>query len=156
MLELSSPAFSHDGAIPSRYTCDGENISPPMTISGVPDGTRTLALIMEDPDVPRTIRSDGMWDHWVLWNIAPDISEISENTAPGMAGANTGGKHAYAGPCPPDREHRYFFTLYALDNELTLESGASKAALLQAIEEHVLARATFMARYERQREKRQR
>jgi Raf kinase inhibitor-like YbhB/YbcL family protein len=151
MLKLSSHAFSQDGAIPSRYTCDGENISPPMTISGVPDGAHTLALIMEDPDVPVSIRSDGMWDHWMLWNIAPDTAEIPEAAAPGEVGANTGGKHAYAGPCPPDREHRYFFTLYALDNELALKSGASKAALLQAMEGHVLARATFMARYERQR-----
>lgn len=148
-MQLSSGAFAHEGRIPQRYTCDGGNISPPLSVIDAPTNTRTLALIMEDPDVPHALRPDGMWDHWVLWNIAPETSEIAENTAPGVAGVNTGGKNAYTGPCPPDREHRYFFKLFALDTKLMLSPGATKADLLQAMEGHVLETAELVGRYER-------
>lgn len=148
-MRLSSGAFAHEGNIPSRHTCDGTNVSPPLSISDVPEGAKSLAIIMEDPDVPTTVRPDGMWDHWVVWNIASDTREIAENIAPGVIGANTGGKNAYTGPCPPDREHRYFFKLFALDTELALAPGAKKTQLLEAIEGHILTTAELMGRYER-------
>lgn len=148
-MRLSSGAFAHEGNIPSRHTCDGTNVSPPLSISDVPEGAKSLAIIMEDPDVPTTVRPDGMWDHWVVWNIASDTREIAENVAPGVTGANTGGKNAYTGPCPPDREHRYFFKLFALNTELALSPGATKADLLSAIEGHILTTAELMGRYER-------
>ena len=147
---LSSPAFSHEGQIPSRYTCDGDNISPPLTIGDVPDGAKSLVLLMDDPDVPKHIREDGMWDHWVVFNILPNTTEILEGqNPPGVLGNNTRGVLGYGGPCPPDREHRYFFKLYALDSMLDLSEGASKTDVLTAIEGRVLTEAVLMGRYER-------
>ena len=120
-MKLASKAFAHGESIPAKYTCDGENISPPLEISDVPSEARSLVLIMDDPDVPRNIREDGMWDHWVVFNIPPTIGDIPEASAPeGTPGKGTSGDHGYFGPCPPDREHRYFFKLYALDATLDL------------------------------------
>ncbi len=149
-LSLSSPVFSEGGAIPQKYTCEGENISPPLVIGGVPEGARTLALIMDDPDVPRDRRPDGLFVHWVRLNIPADTREIAEGTEPaGVAGAGTGGDLGYRGPCPPDREHRYFFKLYALDSALELPEGASKEQVERATQGHVLAEAQLMGVYEK-------
>ena len=151
-MQLTSPAFENGGVIPERYTCDGENISPELRISGVPEGAKTLALIMEDPDVPTNVREDGMWNHWVVFNIPPEISVIAEGEEPaGVRGVTTSGALRYGGPCPPDREHRYFFYLYALDTALNLSEGTTKEEVLAAMEGHVLAKAELMGRYDRTR-----
>ena len=148
-MKLSSPVFEHGGKIPSKYTCNGENINPPLKISGVPSGAKSLVLIMEDPDVPKNLRPDGMWDHWIVFNILPDTSEIREGLEPqGIHGQGTGGNFEYMGPCPPDREHRYFFKLFALDSNLDLGKGAKKAEVQKAMEEHVLETAQLMGLYE--------
>lgn len=151
-LVLASSAFENGGAIPSKYTCDGGNTSPPLFINGVPDGVMSLVLIMDDPDVPKNIRADGMWDHWVVFNIPPSTSEIKEGIASaGMRGVGTSGGLDYTGPCPPDREHRYFFKLYALDVELNLDEGASKREVEMAMEGHVVDSSTIIGRYNRER-----
>lgn len=143
---LSSSAFVHEGMLPSKYTCDGEDMSPPLSWSGVPEGTRSLALTMDDPDAPR-----GTWDHWVAFNISPTLHGVEEGTEPsGVAGKNSGGKKGYGGPCPPSGTHRYFFHLYALDTELPLEEGATKQDVLAAMEGHVLGSAELMGTYQRQ------
>jgi Raf kinase inhibitor-like YbhB/YbcL family protein len=148
-MKLTSPAFKEGGKIPSKYTCQGENINPELQISGVPSGAKSLALIMYDPDVPEFIRKDKMWDHWVVFNIPPSTTDIPENTQPsGTPGKNTSGKLTYQGPCPPDREHRYFITLYALDTELKLPQGASKKDVENAIQGHIIAQTQLMGKYE--------
>ena len=145
-----SPAFEHEGKIPSKYTCDGENISPPLTVSDVPPETKSLALIMDDPDVPKHLRSDGMWDHWVVFNIPASMRDIKEGNEPdGIHGIGTGGNMNYFGPCPPDREHRYFFKLYALDTELDLPEKATKQQLEKAMENHIIEKTELMGKYER-------
>ena len=147
-MQLKSPAFEHEGSIPSLYTCQGEDINPPLEISGVPDEAVSLVLIMDDPDVPRTLRADGMFDHWVVFNIDPKLKKIEQKAFPfGIVGKNTAGTNRYFGPCPPDREHRYFFKLYALDKKLDLETGATKAEVESALEGHVLVQAELMGRF---------
>ncbi|MHA7840422.1 MAG: YbhB/YbcL family Raf kinase inhibitor-like protein [Gammaproteobacteria bacterium] len=149
-MKLSSTAFSEGGSIPSQYTCDGDNISPPLTIKEVPENAKSLVLIMDDPDVPSNVRRDNMWDHWLVFNISPQTDTIPENEEPaGVPGKGTAGNLTYFGPCPPDREHRYFFKLYALDSLLTLEEGATKVMVEQAMAGHVLAEAQLMGRYEK-------
>ena len=149
-MQLTSSVFEDQGLIPLKYTCDGENISPPLNISGVPSGAKSLVLIMEDPDVPKTIRPDGMWDHWVVFNIPTEVNDITEGfNPPGVMGSNTRGDLSYGGPCPPDREHRYFFKLYALDKILDLQVGASKADVEKAMEGYIIEKAELMGRYER-------
>ena len=149
-MKLTSTAFEHGGKIPSKHTCDGENSNPPLTIADVPSGAKSLVLIMDDPDVPKTIRADGMWDHWVVFNIPPHLREIKEGEEPeGVPGTGTGGNEDYFGPCPPDREHRYFFKLYALDTKLDLPGKASKRQVEAAMEGHIVAQAELMGRYKR-------
>jgi hypothetical protein len=148
-MKLTSPAFEHGGPIPSKFTCDGENISPELRIEDVPPAARSLALIMEDPDVPESVRPDRMWDHWVVWNIPPETRSIPEGAAIGVEGKNTGGNRGYGGPCPPDREHRYFFRLFALDTTLDLHEGAGKKELEQAMQGHILEKAELMGTYKR-------
>jgi Raf kinase inhibitor-like YbhB/YbcL family protein len=151
-MKISSPAFDHGGKIPSRHTCDGENVSPPLLFSDVPGAAKTLTLIMDDPDVPKHVRKEGIWDHWIVFNIPADLRDIKEGEEPpgGTPGLGTNGNEEYFGPCPPDREHRYFFKLYALDTELNLPQGASKKQVEDAMKGHVLEQAELMGRYERQ------
>lgn len=150
-MKLTSPAFSDGGKIPAKFTCDGADINPELDISGVPSTAKTLVLLMDDPDVPAFVRKDQMWDHWVLFNIPPTTAKIPEhNHSIGTLGRNTGGTSAYYGPCPPDREHRYFFKLYALDTTLHLPQGASKTDVEKALEGHVVAKTQLMGRYEKQ------
>lgn len=143
---LSSPAFNHGAQIPSKYTCDGENICPHLVIHGVPERTKSLALIMEDPDAPK-----GLFVHWVMWNIPPETQEIKEHTVPFGAkeGVNTGRQHGYYGPCPPSGSHRYFLRLYALDSKMELKPTAGKEELEAAMQQHTLAVAELMGTYSR-------
>lgn len=149
-MQMTSPAFSEGGKIPSKFTCEGENINPELHLSGIPSSAKALVLIIDDPDVPAFVREDKMYDHWVVFNIPPSTTKIPENSQPsGIPGKNTGGGLTYVGPCPPDREHRYFFKLYALDEELNLSKGASKNEVEKAMQGHILAQTQLMGRYEK-------
>ncbi len=149
-MKISSPAFQNNGSIPPKYTCQGKNVSPPLEFYDIPQGAKSLALIMEDPDVPCCVRADCMYDHWIIFNIPPSTRQLAEHTTPpGIQGSNTSGQNRYTGPCPPDREHRYFFKLYALDCTLNLTTGASKTDLESAMQGHILAQAQLIGRYEK-------
>lgn len=149
-LKIESPAFAHMEQIPQRYACDGEKLSPPLSISGVSPEAKSLVLIMEDPDVPKSLRPDGMWDHWIRFDLPPTLAEISENQDPGgIAGITTSNHTGYVPPCPPDREHRYFFKLFSLDTKLQLPQGAAKLEVLSAMQGHTLQQAEFIGLYEK-------
>lgn len=152
-LALASPAFAEGASIPKKYTCDGAQVSPPLTISGVPEGTASLALIVDDPDVPTQILASGVYDHWILFNIPPRTTDIPEGMSVGTIGQNGSGANAYAAPCPPPQyqpsEHRYVFTLYALDGTLPLKVGSTKVNVLDAMQGHVLAQTQLVGKYER-------
>lgn len=150
-LSLTSTSFDHQSDIPSRFTCDGEDISPPLAWSEAPSGTASYALIMDDPDAPA-----GTWDHWVLYNLPASVSELGEAVPPNeqlsngaLHGRNSWRDLGYGGPCPPDGTHRYFFRLYALDTMLDLDAGASKDDVLDAMEGHVLGQGELMGTYTR-------
>ena len=147
IMKITSPVFNQGEAIPSKYTCDGENMSPPLSIAEVPEGTVSLVLICDDPDAP-----GGDWVHWLVWNIEPGVGEIAENSVSSGAveGTTSFGKTGYGGPCPPSGTHRYFFKIYALDTNLELDSSAEKAKLLEAMEGHVLGQGELMGRYSRE------
>jgi hypothetical protein len=148
---LTSHAFIEGAMIPRRFTCDGENISPPLVWTGVPSGARSLVLICDDPDAPA-----GTWDHWVVYNIPPAVTGLQE-AVPGKTvldngavhGSNSWGRIGYGGPCPPGGTHRYFFKLFALDTLLDLKSGATTSQLLEAMQGHILAQGQLMGRYQR-------
>ncbi len=145
-LIIDSSAFSHSGNIPPRYTCDGKNISPPLAFYGIPEGTTSLVLIMDDIDAVA-----GVWDHWIVFNIPPSTNVIEEGREPsGVAGARTDGEKGYYGPCPSDgKEHRYVFRVYALDTRLDLPEGATKNEVLSSLEGHCIAQATLMGKFRR-------
>jgi Raf kinase inhibitor-like YbhB/YbcL family protein len=148
MFEITSPAFAAGETIPVKYTCDGNDISPPLQWSEPPANTQSLALVVDDPDAPV-----GTWDQWILFNLPADARELPEQaTPPGGAqdGHNSWGRTGYGGPCPPGGTHRYFFKLYALDIMLDLPAGATKNTLQTAMEGHILAQAELMGRYSRQ------
>ena len=150
-LKITSTAFSEGSMIPKRHTCDGEDVSPPLAWTGVPDGTKSLAIICDDPDAPM-----GTWVHWVLFNIPAGIKDLPANISPKSV-IESGAKHGkndfrklgYGGPCPPGGTHRYYFKLYALDTEINLDSGITKVQLLKAMEGHILAEGQLMGRYRR-------
>ncbi|HYY93770.1 MAG TPA: YbhB/YbcL family Raf kinase inhibitor-like protein [Pyrinomonadaceae bacterium] len=151
-IKLTSTAFDEGGMIPSQYTCDGQNVSPPLAWSGLPEGTKTLALICDDPDAPR-----GTWVHWVVYQIPASEHGLPENLPAretldngARQGINDFKKPGYGGPCPPSGTHRYFFKLYALDTDLNLPPAATKDQLLKATEGHILAQGQLMARYKRE------
>lgn len=152
-MKLTSPAFEANEKIPPKYTCDGSNISIPLTFEDVPKNAQSLVLLMDDPDIPEAAKKNfkiEVWDHWVVFNIPPNAGGFMEGkTPPGLVGKNTRGSNTYGGPCPPDREHRYFFKLYALDVMLNLDSTATKTDVEKAMERHILARAELIGRYER-------
>ena len=149
-MKLTSSAFSEGQKIPSKYTCEGEGVSPPLEISHVPKEAKSLVLIVDDPDVPAFVRKEQMYDHWVVFNIPPTTTAIPEDSQPeGIPGRNTGGELSYFGPCPPDREHRYFFKLYALDTSLGLPEGATKKEVEAAMQGHILAKTELMGVYEK-------
>lgn len=155
-MQLTSTAFAHGGSIPAKYTCDGEGISLPLCITDVPHDAAGLVLIMDDPDLPAAARDPftgepiAVWDHWVVFNIPPHTTDVAEGHNPeGTMGQNTRGKLGYSAPCPPDREHRYFFKLYALDYLLSLPAGATKHDVEQSMQGHVIAEAELIGRYDR-------
>ncbi|MDZ4256118.1 MAG: YbhB/YbcL family Raf kinase inhibitor-like protein [archaeon] len=154
-MKLLSPAFAHGEKIPQKYTCDGENISPPLTITGVPGHARSLVLLMDDPDIPESVRMTKKitsWDHWVVIDIPTSTASIPEGTNPeGVVGRNTQGENAYTGPWPSDREHRYVFRLYALDRKLDLWEGVSKKEVEDAMVGRILQDAQLIGRYDRKR-----
>lgn len=154
-LSLSSSAFVHGGEIPRRFTCEGEDVSPPLAWSGAPAETRSLALVVEDPDAPDPKAPRTTWVHWVLYDLPPTSQGLAEalvGTAlpPGARqGRNDWKREGYGGPCPPIGRHRYFFRLYALDTALGDLGSPTRAQLLEALEGHVLARAELMGTYEK-------
>jgi Raf kinase inhibitor-like YbhB/YbcL family protein len=148
---ITSPAFIDNGMLPITYTCDSSGINPPLVFGDVPAEAQSLALIVDDPDVPKDRRPDGLFVHWVLWNIDSKTRGIKENSRPegAIEGLTTRGEPGFVGACPPDREHRYFFKLYALDTKLDLSPSVGKDELEMAMGGHILEAATLMARYER-------
>lgn len=147
-MKLTSPVFYENTTIPPKYTCDGENINPPLTISDVPEDTISLALIVDDPDAV-----SGTFVHWTVWNIDPTITEIKENSIPGdgFEGATSAGHAGYCPPCPPFGTHRYCFKLYAIDTRLDPDVKMTKEKLEAAMKNHVLAKAELMGVYARKR-----
>jgi Raf kinase inhibitor-like YbhB/YbcL family protein len=150
-MEIKSSSFNHEDMIPAKYTCDGQNISPPLAWSGAPKETKSFALICDDPDAPA-----GTWVHWVIFDIPPNVNFLPEKVAKqeeivglGKNGKNSSQRYGYDGPCPPGGTHRYYFKLYALDTMLNLNTGLSKEELLKAMKGHVLAEAQVMGRYKR-------
>jgi hypothetical protein len=150
-MKITSPAFKEGDMIPKKYTCDGINISPPLQWSSVPEGTKTFAIICDDPDAPM-----GTWVHWVLYNLPGNITGLSENVPPvktlptgAKQGRNDFGKTGYGGPCPPGGIHRYYFKLYALNDQLQVEDGIAKSGLLNAVKGHILSEAHLMGKYKR-------
>ena len=143
-MRLTSRAFTHEGMIPDRYTCDGADVSPELGIEGVPEGTVSLVLVVDDPDAP-----GGTWDHWVVFDIPVTASVPEDVGATGTGGLNSWQRTGYGGPCPPSGTHRYFFTVLALDAELDLAEGATKVEVLAAAEGHVLGEAVLMGTYAR-------
>ncbi len=148
-MNITSSAFSSEELIPPKYTCDGENISPPLSWSHAPKSTRSFVLICDDPDAPM-----GTWDHWILFNIPVEIAAFPENISVSelsgiKSGRNSWGRNGYGGPCPPSGTHRYFFKLYALDSMLSVQEGSSKKEIENAMDGHILAEAVLMGRYKR-------
>ncbi len=145
-LTISSSVFVHKGAIPAPYTCDGRDAAPPLTIAGVPAGSRSLAIIMDDPDAP-----GGTWVHWVAWNILPQTRQIADGALPSgsVQGMNSWKRGGYGGPCPPSGTHRYVFKVYALDIALNVPPVSTKASLEAAMQGHILAQGELVGTYRR-------
>lgn len=151
-VQVTSTAFKDGGSVPSKYTCDGQNVSPPLAWNTIPEGTKSIALIADDPDAPK-----GTWVHWVVYGLPPSLRNLPENVPAsetvlgngGRQGTTDFGKIGYGGPCPPSGTHRYFFKVYALDIDLHENPGLTKAQLLKAIEGHVLAEGQLMGKYAR-------
>jgi len=146
-MKIESPAFKSNELIPPKYTCDGENINPPLLISDVPENAKSLVLIVDDPDA-----TSGTWVHWTIWNISPGVKEIPENSCPqnaveGMIGS---GRCGYSGPCPPSGTHRYFFKLFALNTTLDIDTSSEAADVEKEMEESILVKAQLVGLYKRQ------
>jgi Raf kinase inhibitor-like YbhB/YbcL family protein len=147
-MKISSPAFEHNGKIPSKYTCDGANVSPPLTFEGVPQNAASLVLIADDPDAPA-----GTWVHWVMYNILATTGRLQENIRPdaefAFQGMNDFGRVGFGGPCPPNGTHRYFFKLYAVTRKLDLKPGATKQQVEAAMKGHILEQSEIIGLYKR-------
>jgi Raf kinase inhibitor-like YbhB/YbcL family protein len=147
-MEIISPSIKQGGTIPTVHTCDGTDISPALSWTGVPEGAKSLVLIVDDPDAPM-----GTWAHWILYNLPPETTGLPENIQELPVGTRRGETSFrythYGGPCPPDREHRYYFKLYALDSLIDLPEGAKQEQVEKAMEGHQLAKAVLMGRYNR-------
>jgi Raf kinase inhibitor-like YbhB/YbcL family protein len=144
-ITISSSAFQEGGNIPSKFTCDGSDTSPPLQLTGVPSEAKSLVLIADDPDAP-----SGLFTHWLVWNIPPQTNSIAEGSAPkGVRGSNDFGKSGYKGPCPPPGTHRYSFKVFALDRELNLRAGAKRSQVDAAMKGHVIAQGELVGRYAR-------
>ena len=143
LLKISSPVFKADGMIPPQFTCDGENVNPPLDIKDIPEEAKCLALIVDDPDAP-----GGTWAHWIVWNI-PVTHHIKENHIQGIEGRNDFHKNKYGGPCPPSGIHRYFFKVYALDALLDLPLNSNKAKLERTMSEHIIGFGELIGLYKK-------
>jgi Raf kinase inhibitor-like YbhB/YbcL family protein len=144
-MKITSSAFQEGGNIPSKFSCDGANDSPPLQIADVPSEAKSLVLIVDDPDAP-----SGLFTHWTVWNLPPRTSSIAESsTQKGVQGTNDFGRSGYGGPCPPSGSHRYYFKIFALDRELDLPFGAKRGQLDAAMKGHVMAQGELMGRYSR-------
>ena len=142
-LIATSPSFENNSPIPTKHTCDGENVNPPIRIEGLPEGTQSVVLIVDDPDAPM-----GTWDHWVVWNIPP-AERIEEDSIPGVEGINDFDRHSYGGPCPPSGTHRYYFKVYSVDVKLSLKPDSRKKDVENAMMGHVLAKGALVGLYGR-------
>jgi Raf kinase inhibitor-like YbhB/YbcL family protein len=140
-LKVTSSAFRNRMPIPKKYTCDGDNVNPPLKVENVPAGAKSLVLIMDDPDAPM-----GTWVHWLVWNMHIN-REVKENSVPGTEGINSAKDRSYGGPCPPSGTHRYFFKVYALDRNLEISESSKKEDLEKAIDGHVLAKGELVGIY---------
>ena len=152
IMKITSTVFKNEAMIPAKYTCDGDNVSPPLAFSNVPPQTHSLALIADDPDAPA-----GTWVHWVIYNMPPSTNALAENVPikevlldGSLQGKNDFQKIGYRGPCPPKGTHRYFFKIYALNTKIDLPPGATKRQLLAKMEGHILAEGSVMGKYTRQ------
>jgi Raf kinase inhibitor-like YbhB/YbcL family protein len=143
-ISITSPSFQAGGDIPTKFTCNGTNVSPELQISSVPNEAKSVVLIVDDPDAPR-----GLFTHWIVWNVDSKTTRVAENSSPtaGVQGINDFGKRNYGGPCPPSGTHRYFFKIFALDTKLELKPGARRAELDAAMRGHTLAQGELMGRY---------
>lgn len=142
-LTVSSPDFEHEGILPRKFTCDGDDINPTLLIDGIPEECKSLVVIMEDPDI-----STATFNHWIVWNVPPQPTLV-EGSVNGVEGSNSLGKNNYLGPCPAAGSHRYFFKVFALDRTLGLEKDADKDALERAMAPYILAQGEIMGRYQR-------
>lgn len=145
-MKLASSAFANEEKIPVEFTCDGKKIHPPFSVSEIPDRTKSLAMIVDDPDAPM-----GTFTHWVIWNIDPDAKEIAPGGVPqkSQEGTNSAGTIGYVAPCPPNGSHRYFFTLFALDTTIGLDGKAKKADLENAMKGHIIEQTNLIGSYGR-------
>lgn len=145
-MKLTSTAFANEEKIPVEFTCDGKKVNPPLSITGVPDSTKSLAIIVDDPDAPL-----GTFTHWVIWNINPGTKEIVPGIIPekSMEGTNSAGRTGYTPPCPPSGTHRYFFTLFAVDTAIGLDGKAKKADLEAAMNGHIIEQTNLIGMYGR-------
>jgi Raf kinase inhibitor-like YbhB/YbcL family protein len=154
-IKVTSPAFKPNGLIPSQYTCDGPDFSPPLAWSGAPNNTKSIAMIVDDPDAPDPAKPQRVYVHWVVYNLPPNTAALPENASKmglpkGAAqGKNDWGKSEYGGPCPPIGRHRYFFKLYALDTQLTGLSSPTKADLERAMKGHVIDSGELVGTYQK-------
>jgi Raf kinase inhibitor-like YbhB/YbcL family protein len=154
-LALSSTAFSNGGKIPSKYTCEGNDLSPPLSWTDVPEGTKSLALIVDDPDAPDPAKPQRVYVHWVVYNISPNAAGFGEGASPNampsgaVTGLNDYSKSDWGGPCPPIGRHRYFFKLYALDTEITGLSSPTKADVERAMKGHVVDSGELIGTYQK-------
>jgi len=146
-MKIASWVFDNNTKIPSKYSCDGEDVSPPLEFVDIPNSAKSLALIVDDPDAPSKI-----WVHWVVYNINPQASEVKENSVPedGIEGITDFGKPGYGGPCPPSGTHRYFFKLYALDTTLDLPQNATKQMVEEKMQDHIIDSAELIGLYSRE------
>lgn len=154
-LKVTSSAFTQGGAIPPQYTCEGRNVSPPLSWSGLPNNAKSLALIVDDPDAPDPAKPQRVYVHWVVYNISSQTTSFAENASKSamvsgaVQGKNDWGKTEYGGPCPPIGRHRYFFKLYALDTTLTGLNDATKADLERAMKGHIVDSGELMGTYQK-------
>ncbi len=146
-MKIESTAFKDNKLIPPKYTCDGDNVNPPLVIRDVPENAKSLVLVVDDPDAP-----GGTWVHWTIWNISPHIKEIPGNSYPqnSVEGMTDSGRQGYSGPCPPSGTHRYFFKLFALNTTLDLDTSVEAADIEKEIEENILEKAQLVGLYRRQ------
>lgn len=147
MMKITSDAFVNKTRIPAKYTCDGQDLIPPLSFHDVPSQAGSLALVVDDPDAP-----GGTWDHWVVWNIPPTVRMVAEGKAPaGVVGRNSWNKSSWGGPCPPRGEHRYVFRVFALDTTLQLPANAGKPELERAMKGHLIESCELVGLYQRSR-----